>query len=280
MNGISPSLPQLPHRPSSQVDRHPAVSNQQTNAQSSISATASRSANATTTAEDSQLPGGQASEKRLPPGTRPGTPPESTESSVHHQAHGLSAEQVAQIRELSVRDREVRAHEAAHLGAAAGIAHGGMSFTTVRGPDGRQYAVGGEVSIDTSPVAGDPQATLRKAQQIQRAATAPVDPSNQDRQVAAQAAAMAQQARAEITVQTSHEPTSSAEPTTASSSETSVGQSSEPDQSTPDKPASSHADASLDQTRADAVTQRLRLAFSATETAGQSAKSTQIHLTA
>jgi len=100
--------------------------------------------------------------------------------------------------DLSNRDRKVRAHEAAHRAAAGGLVRGGTSFTFVRGPDGRQYAVGGEVSIDTSPVRNDPEATLRKAQQIRRAALAPAEPSPQDRAVAAQAAGMEQQARSEV----------------------------------------------------------------------------------
>lgn len=103
-----------------------------------------------------------------------------------------------EITELKAIDRKVRAHEAAHLAAAGGLARGGASFTYTQGPDGKNYAVGGEVAIDTSPVAGDPAATLAKAQQIQAAALAPSDPSPQDRSVAAAAAAMAAQAQAEL----------------------------------------------------------------------------------
>ena len=66
------------------------------------------------------------------------------------------------------------------------------------GPDGRRYAVGGEVAIDASRVPGDPQATIRKAQVIRRAALAPAAPSAQDQRVAAQATRMEQQARAEL----------------------------------------------------------------------------------
>jgi hypothetical protein len=75
---------------------------------------------------------------------------------------------------------------------------GGARLTTQVGPDGRRYAVGGEVSIDVSEVEGDPRATLHKARAIQRAALAPVNPSAQDRAVAARAAAMAQEARQEL----------------------------------------------------------------------------------
>ena len=103
-----------------------------------------------------------------------------------------------QIQSLRVRDREVRAHEHAHLAAAGGLAKGGASFQTVKGPDGRLYAVGGEVQIDTSPVAGDPQATVSKAQRIRRAALAPAEPSRQDRRVAARASVMEREARVEI----------------------------------------------------------------------------------
>ncbi len=110
----------------------------------------------------------------------------------------LSEEEQKKVDELKARDREVRAHEAAHMAAAGGHAKGGANFSYQRGPDGRNYAVGGEVSIDTSKVAGDPEATLQKAQQVQQAALAPAEPSGQDRQVAAEAAAMAAEARQEI----------------------------------------------------------------------------------
>ena len=102
---------------------------------------------------------------------------------------------------MAARDREVRAHEQAHLAAAGALARGGISLTTERGPDGRYYAVAGEVSIDTAPVAGDPQATIAKAQRIRRAAHAPAEPSAQDRRVAAQASAMEMRARAELAAQ-------------------------------------------------------------------------------
>ena len=106
----------------------------------------------------------------------------------------------ADISELASTDREVRAHEAAHLASAGGLAQGGATFETVRGPDGRSYAVGGEVSIDISP-GRTPEETIAKAQQIRSAALAPADPSAQDFRVAAQAAQMAQQAQQELATQ-------------------------------------------------------------------------------
>jgi hypothetical protein len=109
----------------------------------------------------------------------------------------LSEEERRILNELRARDAEVRAHEQAHIAAAGPYANGGPTFEFQTGPDGKQYAVGGEVSIDTSPVPGDPDATIRKAQVLKRAALAPRDPSAQDRKVAAQAAQLEAQARQE-----------------------------------------------------------------------------------
>ena len=105
------------------------------------------------------------------------------------------------INQLKARDTEVRAHEMAHLAAAGSYARGGMSFTYQTGPDGKRYAIGGEVGIDTSPVSGDPEATLQKAMVIQRAALAPAEPSAQDQKVAQSAIKMMAQARMEISMQ-------------------------------------------------------------------------------
>lgn len=105
------------------------------------------------------------------------------------------------IRRLRDRDREVRAHEAAHVSAGGPYVVSGPSYTFQAGPDGRSYAIGGRVQLDTSEVAGDPQATLRKAEQVRRAALAPVEPSPQDLRVAAQASDLAAQARVDIAVE-------------------------------------------------------------------------------
>ncbi len=110
----------------------------------------------------------------------------------------LSEEEQKEVRKLKDKDRRVRAHEQAHLSAAGGLARSGAKFEYQTGPDGQRYAVGGEVSIDTSAVEGDPQATLRKAERIRRAALAPADPSAQDRAVAAEAAAMAAEAQQDL----------------------------------------------------------------------------------
>jgi hypothetical protein len=117
------------------------------------------------------------------------------------QAEAAEPEEVVRsqeaVRQLEQQDKEVRAHEHAHAAAAGGL--GSVpTFSYKVGPDGRLYAVAGEVRIDTSPVPGDPEATLRKAQQIERAAFAPGDPSPEDRRAAAMAAALAARARQEL----------------------------------------------------------------------------------
>ncbi len=111
---------------------------------------------------------------------------------------GLTPQQQALICELAATDGHVRAHEQAHLAAAGPFAVSGASYTVTTGPDGKQYAVSGEVGLDTSPVLGDPAATVQKARVIEAAAYAPADPSSQDRAVAAAAAAMEQQAELEL----------------------------------------------------------------------------------
>ena len=108
--------------------------------------------------------------------------------------------EATQIRELAARDREVRAHEAAH--AAVGGAHAGSPvYETQRGPNGVNYAVGGQVSIDVAPVAGDPEATVEKMRTVRRAALAPANPSPQDRAVAAQASRTQLEAQQELAAQ-------------------------------------------------------------------------------
>jgi hypothetical protein len=110
----------------------------------------------------------------------------------------LSAEDRQVIADMKARDAEVRAHEAAHVAAGGSYVQGGASFGFETGPDGKQYAVSGEVGIDTSPVAGDPQATADKARTVRAAALAPASPSGADRAIAAQASQMEAQAMVEI----------------------------------------------------------------------------------
>ena len=95
----------------------------------------------------------------------------------------LTPDEQRRVAELQKIDRAVHAHELAHLAAAGGLATSGASYTYVYGPDGKRYAVGGEVSIDTS-AESKPQANIDKGRRIRAAAMAPADPSAQDRAVA------------------------------------------------------------------------------------------------
>jgi len=113
----------------------------------------------------------------------------------------LSQEQLDMITQLKARDAEVRAHEAAHLAAAGSYATSGANYSTQKGPDGRAYAIGGEVGIDTSAVPNDPEATMRKADVVVRAALAPAEPSGQDMKVAQAAQQMRVQAMVELSQQ-------------------------------------------------------------------------------
>ena len=130
----------------------------------------------------------------------------SATSADAEDANSQNQQQVEQVlAQLKARDTEVRAHEQAHLSAAGPYSTGGMSFSYQTGPDGKRYAIGGEVGIDISPVANDPEATLRKAQVVQAAALAPAEPSTQDMRVASQASQMMVEAQAQIQQQNMEE---------------------------------------------------------------------------
>jgi len=151
-----------------------------------------------------------------------------SEGRIRQEAE-LSPVEKRELDKLKARDREVRAHEAAHKSVAGNLARGSASYTLETGPDGRRYAVGGEVNIDTSEVAGDPEATIRKAQTIRRAANAPAQPSAQDRSVAAQATQMEAEARQQLTEQQlAEQQGSEADPLSAGQSGLRIATSTEP----------------------------------------------------
>ncbi|MFA7578277.1 MAG: putative metalloprotease CJM1_0395 family protein [Candidatus Muiribacteriota bacterium] len=105
----------------------------------------------------------------------------------------LTQDQKAELEKLKQTDMEVKQHEAAHIAAAGGLQVSGASFEFKTGPDGKQYAIGGEVSIDTSK-GSTPDETIAKAKQIRTAALAPSNPSSQDLKVASQASKMEMEA--------------------------------------------------------------------------------------
>jgi len=100
------------------------------------------------------------------------------------------------IQRLKMREKQVIAHEMAHK-AVGGPYTGPVHYTYTRGPDGRYYITGGEVSIDVSPEP-DPEATIRKMEIVRAAALAPADPSPQDLAVAQRATALEMKARQEL----------------------------------------------------------------------------------
>jgi hypothetical protein len=126
-----------------------------------------------------------------------------SKKSLHSNSPELKPEDLVQISKLKARDTQVHQHEQAHLSAAAGLDVSNASFTYEKGPNGVNYAVSGEVRIDTSP-GHTPEETLARAEMIRNAALAPADPSAVDRSVAAKAQNMAQQARIDIQQQENH----------------------------------------------------------------------------
>ncbi|MDR2581612.1 MAG: hypothetical protein LBC85_11565 [Fibromonadaceae bacterium] len=108
----------------------------------------------------------------------------------------LSEEDKRKVEEMKRIDQKVRTHEQAHLSAAGGYARG-VNYDYVTGPDGKRYANSGHVNLDVSPES-TPEATIRKANVIKKAALAPADPSPADKQIAANATKMAMEAQRQI----------------------------------------------------------------------------------
>lgn len=86
------------------------------------------------------------------------------------------------IEKLKMRERKVIAHEMAHK-IVGGRYTGPVHYIYTRGPDGKYYITGGDVSIDVSEES-NPEDTIRKMQIVRAAALAPADPSPQDIRVA------------------------------------------------------------------------------------------------
>lgn len=121
------------------------------------------------------------------------------QASQDESSNTLSPQEKDKVATLKERDREVRIHEQAHA-AVGGQYAGSPSYEFETGPDGKRYAVAGEVSIDVS-TESEPQDTIEKMQIVRSAALAPAQPSTQDLKVAAQATQQEGQARAELSQQ-------------------------------------------------------------------------------
>lgn len=122
---------------------------------------------------------------------------DSSEQKESEQEEQQLEQEQLQIKELKARDTEVRIHEQAHASVGGQYA-GSPSYEYQRGPDGSNYAVGGEVQIDVSEIPGDPQATIDKMQTVRAAALAPAEPSGADRSIAADATQKLAAAQAEL----------------------------------------------------------------------------------
>lgn len=108
-----------------------------------------------------------------------------------------------EIKQLMQTDKEIRVHEQAHKAVGGSLA-GPISYEYTTGPDDKQYAVAGEVPINT-PQVEDKDEMLTILEKVRQAALAPAQPSAQDLRVAANASAQIQQLRGEVTQEETEE---------------------------------------------------------------------------
>ncbi|MBF0516923.1 MAG: hypothetical protein HQK97_07360 [Nitrospirae bacterium] len=112
-------------------------------------------------------------------------------------AANVNNQQVQQaVQKLKERELQVRTHEQAHESVGGRYA-GAPTYTYTKGPDGKSYITGGEVSIDVSK-AQTPEETVTKMKQVVASALAPSDPSPADEGVAQKASQLEAQAEQEI----------------------------------------------------------------------------------
>ncbi|WP_448212578.1 putative metalloprotease CJM1_0395 family protein [Colwellia sp. MEBiC06753] len=113
-----------------------------------------------------------------------------------NDANELTEQERQEVRDLELRHQEVIAHEQAHS-ATGGRYTGAPSYSYEVGPNGKRYAVEGEVSVDLSKP-GSPEETVSKMRKVYDAALAPANPSAQDLRVAAKASSALAQAQTEL----------------------------------------------------------------------------------
>jgi hypothetical protein len=136
---------------------------------------------------------------------------EGSSSSLKNGEAKLTIAEQRQVAELQQIDRNVRAHEQAHISAGRGVVTSAANFSYTYGPDGRRYAVGGEVGVDTS-AEKKPEANIDKGMRIQAAALAPKDPSSQDYQIASVGKRLEAQGRSDLAQQNIEEQAAAANP--------------------------------------------------------------------
>lgn len=109
----------------------------------------------------------------------------------------LTTQEKQELAKLKITDAEVKRHENAHKAMAAGLQTSGPNYEYETGPDGKKYAVAGDVNISYQK-SSDPEVNLKNAQKLKAAALAPADPSAQDRSVARKADMEIAKAKQEI----------------------------------------------------------------------------------
>lgn len=129
---------------------------------------------------------------------------DSTKDVANAAKEELPPEEKQEVAKLKARDTEVKAHEQAHIAAASGINASAPSYEYQTGPDGKKYAVGGEVNISFTE-GGDPASDIAKAEAMKAAALAPAQPSSQDLSVARNADRMISEFREEQAQQKTEE---------------------------------------------------------------------------
>lgn len=88
------------------------------------------------------------------------------------------------LQKFKKSDADIRSHEQAH--ATIGQTTSPISYNYQQGPDGKMYAVGGQVRLDVS-IPDDPKAAMHKLDQIQKASIAGAEPSGADMGIATSA---------------------------------------------------------------------------------------------
>lgn len=87
------------------------------------------------------------------------------------------------VEKFRSKDAEIRTHEQIH--ASIGHTTTPISYTYQQGPDGKMYAIGGSVRLDTS-IPNDPKAAAFKLDMLQKAASGPTQMSAADGSIAQQ----------------------------------------------------------------------------------------------
>ncbi|MFZ2959902.1 MAG: putative metalloprotease CJM1_0395 family protein [Candidatus Ozemobacteraceae bacterium] len=106
--------------------------------------------------------------------------------------------QKTRLEELERQDAYIRmAIDARSLQLKPGM-QGLPTYEFVRGPDGKQYAVSGELPLNVEKVQGDPEATIQNAQNIRRVALSSPSPAPGDRMAAIEASRIEYEARLEL----------------------------------------------------------------------------------